>query len=178
MDAELPAQISAICTVYPEAPARAEQGERTVSTDELTGVQALERKHPDVPLRPGKVQRREFADIRHGTCSFILSRAVVTGQIIAPHAGPTRTEADFVAHVAHVIARDPAVSRWHFVVDNLNIHQSESLVRLVADESDLDIDLGVRAKRAFCRARRRGRPSCAIRAIAWCSTTRRNIARG
>jgi hypothetical protein len=52
--------IVAICQIYQEAPGLAEQGERTVSTDELTGVQALERKHPGLPLAPGKVERREF----------------------------------------------------------------------------------------------------------------------
>ncbi len=31
-------------------------------------------------------------------------------------------------------------------MDNLNTHQSEALVRYVADESDLDIDLGVKGK--------------------------------
>ncbi len=146
-------QISAICTVYHEAPQRAAQGERIVSTDELTGVQALERKHPGLPMAPGKVERREFEYIRHGTCSFILSRDVVTGQIIAPHSGPTRTEEDFVRHVQQVIASDPAASRWHFVVDNLNIHQSESLVRFVADESDLDIELGVKGQSGILQSK-------------------------
>jgi hypothetical protein len=51
--------VKAICALY-EAPSLFEQGERTVSTDELTGVQALERKHPGLPLAPGKVERREF----------------------------------------------------------------------------------------------------------------------
>ena len=152
-DDQLGEQISAICTVYHEAPQRAAQGERTVSTDELTGVQALERKHPGLPMAPGKVERREFEYIRHGTCSFILSRDVVTGQVIAPHSGPTRTEEDFVRHVQQVIASDPAASRWHFVVDNLNIHQSESLVRFVADESDLDIELGVKGQSGILQSK-------------------------
>jgi hypothetical protein len=152
-EAQLAAHITAICTVYHAAPQRAEHGERTVSTDELTGVQALERKHPSLPMAPGKVERREFEYIRHGTCSFILSRDVVTGQIIAPSVGPTRTEADFVAHVQQVIASDPAASRWHFVVDNLNIHQSETLVRLVADESDLDIELGVKGQSGILQSK-------------------------
>ena len=81
---QLPAQIRAVCGVYREAPQRAAQGERTVSTDELTGVHALERKHPSLPMAPGKVERREFEYIRHGTCSFILSRDVVSGKIVAP----------------------------------------------------------------------------------------------
>jgi putative transposase len=135
-----------VCETYDAAPERHEQGERTVSTDELTGVQALERKHPGLPMAPGKVERREFEYIRHGTASFILSRDVVTGQLLAPLAGDTRTEADFLTHVQGVVATDPTALRWHFVLDNLNIHQSESLVRWVAAESDLDIDLGEKGK--------------------------------
>ncbi len=117
-----------------------------MSTDELTGVQALERKHPGLPMTPGRVERREFEYIRHGILSFILSRDVVTGEVVAPTAGPTRTEADFLTHVQAVVATDPTAIRWHFVVDNLNIHLSESLVRWVAVESDLDIDLGQKGK--------------------------------
>lgn len=128
--------------MYREAPSLAEQGERVVSTDELTGVQALERKHPSLPLAPGQVERREFEYRRHGTCAFILSRDVVTGQILAPTAGPTRTEADFLSHLQGVVATDPTVRRWHVVVDNLNTHQSASLACWVAAESGLDIDLG------------------------------------
>jgi transposase len=133
----------------------AQQGERVVSTDELTGVQALERKHPGLPMTPGNVERREFEYLRHGTCSFIVSRDVVTGRIVAPSAGPTRTEADFLAHVQRVVASDPAATRWHIVVDNLDIHRSASLVRWVADESDLAIDLGVKGKHGILHTRQR-----------------------
>lgn len=143
-EATFAANVEQICTVYAQAPDLAAQGERTVSTDELTGVQALEHKHPGLPMAPGKVERIEFEYIRHGTTSFILSRDVVTGQVVAPTYGPTRTEADFLAHVQAVVASDPNVLRWHFVLDNLNTHWSESLVRWVAAESDLDIDLGVK----------------------------------
>jgi transposase len=135
-----------ICDLYRDAPALAEQGERVVCTDELTGVQALERKHPGLPLVPGKVERREFEYIRHGTLAFITSRDVVSGQVITPHAGPTRTEDDFLAHLQAVVASDPNATRWHIVLDNLNIHQSEALVRWVATESGLEIDLGVKGK--------------------------------
>jgi len=121
-------------------------GERVSSTDELTGVQALERKHPGLPPVPGKVERREFEYVRHGTATFILNRDVVTGQIIAPTHGPTRTEADFAAHVRQTVASDPAATRWHFVVDNLNLHQSEALVRDVAAASGVPGDLGVKGQ--------------------------------
>jgi putative transposase len=138
--------IKHICQVYEQAPQLAKEGERTISSDEMTGVQALERKHAGLPLAPGKVERREFEYIRHGTQTFILSRDVVRGEIVAPYSGPTRTEADFLAHIQSVLATDPKATRWHFVCDNLNTHQSEALVRLVAQLSGIDQDLGIKGK--------------------------------
>jgi transposase len=138
--------VKEICSVYQQAPTIATEGERTVSTDELTGVQALERKHCGLPLAPGKIERREFEYIRHGTRSFILSRDVVTGKVLAPFCGATRTESDFLAHLQALIATDPHATRWHIVCDNLNTHQSESLVRWVADLSGITEDLGVKGK--------------------------------
>lgn len=118
-----------------------------VSNDELTGVQALERKHPGLPLQPGKVERREHEYIRHGTLSFIVNFEVATGQVGTVSAGPTRTEADYVAHIRRTVEAKPEVTKWHFIVDNLNTHQSESLVRYVAAESDIpDTELGVKEK--------------------------------
>lgn len=139
--------------MYREAPALAEQGERVISTDEMTGVQALERTEPNLPLAPGKVERREFEYIRHGTRSFIINRDVVTGEIIAPSDGPTRTEQDFLEHIQRTIATDPAATRWHFVVDNLDIHRSASLVRFVAADVDLALDLGVKYKSGILQSR-------------------------
>ena len=116
-DEHFDAKVTDICDLYRDAPALAQAGERVMSTDELTGVQALERKHPGLPLAPGKVERREFEYIRHGTRSFIISRDVVTGQIVAPYGGPTRTEADFLAHVQAVLATDATAERWHLRED-------------------------------------------------------------
>ncbi len=148
-DEEFDDKVADVSGLYRAAPRLAAQGERTMSTDELTGVQALERKHPGLPPTPGKVERREFAYVRHGTRSFILSRDVATGRIVAPSCGPTRTEADFLAHIQGVVARDPAAARWHFVVDNLDIHRSASLVRFVAAVSGVADDLGAKGKRGI-----------------------------
>ena len=145
-DEHFDAKVTDICDLYQDAPALAQTGERVMSTDELTGVQALERQHPGLPLAPGKVERREFEYVRHGTRSFIISRDVATGQIVEPYGGATRTEADFLAHVQAVVASDKTAVRWHFVADNLNTHCSESLVRWVVQESGLDLDLGRKGK--------------------------------
>jgi transposase len=142
----LDAKVADLNPLYRQAPALLAQGERVVSTDELSGVQALERKHPGLPVRPGQVERREFEYIRHGTQTFIVNFDVATGQVATVSHGPTRNEQDFLAHIQRTLAADPTITKWHFVCDNLNIHQSESLVRLVASESDLTLDLGVKGE--------------------------------
>jgi len=113
----------------------------------MTGVQALERAAPGLPLRPGKVERREFEYIRHGTLSLMINFDVATGQVICPSIGPTRNEADFAAHIRNTVESDRGVTQWHFVSDNLNTHCSESLVRYVAEVSGVAQDvLGVKEK--------------------------------
>lgn len=116
-----------------------------MSCDELTAIQALERAAPTQPMHRGQVERREFEYIRHGTLSLITNFDVATGQVVAPSLGPTRTEDDFAAHIAQTIDTDPQAV-WVFITDQLNIHQSEALVRLVADRCDLDNDLGSKGK--------------------------------
>ncbi len=111
----------------------------------MTGIQALERVAPTKPLRPGLVEREEFEYKRHGTQSLIANFDVVTGQVVAPSLGPTRTEVDFAGHIAQTIASDPA-GVWVFVVDQLNTHQSAALVHLVATHCDIREDLGVKGE--------------------------------
>lgn len=121
-------------------------GERTISLDEMTGIQALERKAPDLPMRPGKIHRREFEYIRHGTQTLIGSFDVATGRIIHPSVGDSRTELDYLKHVKATIETDPDAVKWNLIMDCLNTHQSESLVRYVAEVEGWDIDLGEKGK--------------------------------
>jgi putative transposase len=144
--------MAAITDLYLEAPALHAAGERVMSTDEMTGIQALERKYPTIPMGPGRVERREFEYIRRGTVTLIANFDVAQGTVVAPSFGPTRTEDDFVAHIRRTVASDPAATRWHFVTDNLNIHQSESLVRFVAEHDGLEVDLGHKEKRGILKS--------------------------
>ncbi len=146
-EADREEKVADICTTSREAPTRAAAGERIVSTDELTHVQALERAAPGLSLAPGRVERREFEYVLHGTLLFMINFDVVSGRVVSPSCGPTRTEADFLAHVRQTVARDPTVPRWHFVAGNLNTHCSESLVRYVAEVSGVTDDLGQKDRR-------------------------------
>jgi hypothetical protein len=121
-------------------------------TDELTGVQARERKHPGLPPAPGKVERREFEYIRHGTRALIVNRDVATGQVVAPSCGPTRTAAAFLARVARPVATDPSAVRWHCVVDHLTVQRSESLVRYGAEVAGSTQDLGVKGNAGILKS--------------------------
>lgn len=134
-----------MCETYAEAPAQYEQGVHTVCTDEKSGIQALGRKHPTLPVRPGLVERQEFEYIRRGTQTLIANLEVATGKLPAPTLGPTRTEIDFAEHIARTLDLDPDAG-WIFVTDRLDIHMSESLVRLVAERCGIDADLGVKEK--------------------------------
>lgn len=134
-----------VCDLYAQTPVLHAAGVHVVSSDEKTGIQALERLFPTLPMQPGLVERREFEYLRHGTQCLTANFEIATGRIIAPTLGDTRTEADFLAHVAQTVAEDPQGS-WIFVVDHLNTHQSESLVRWVAAQCAIQDDLGVKGK--------------------------------
>lgn len=136
------AKVEAVCDCYLEAPRLyATANTHTVCTDEMTGIQALERIAATLPTGLGRTERREFEYERHGTLTLIGNFHVVTGQLLAPSLGATRTEADFVQHVTQTVSTDPQAS-WVFVMDNLNIHASETLVQWVAQFCSIEQNLG------------------------------------
>jgi len=145
-------QVGEVCACYVAAPQLwKEAGTHTVATDEMTGIQALERTAPTKPMEPGRPERREFEYKRHGTQCLIGNFEVATGQVIAPTVQPTRTEEDFAAHIQRTVATDPAAG-WIFVADNLTIHCSATLVRDVAAACGIEDDLGKKGRRGVLRS--------------------------
>jgi transposase len=135
-------KVRAVCGCYARAGQLRQEGVHVISTDEKTGIQALERLHPALPMQPNRRsrERQEYEYVRHGTRCLIANFEVATGKIIAPSVGQTRTNEDFASHVEKTIATDPDAG-WVFVVDQLNIHQSEALVKLVAKELGIELAL-------------------------------------
>jgi hypothetical protein len=135
-------EVKNVCDTYFAAVERYEKlGAHTVCCDEMTGIQALQRIAPDKEVRPDQIARHEFEYVRHGTTTLIGNLHVVTGKMIAPTIGPTRTEADFVRHIEQTVASDPD-AEWTFIVDGLNIHWSAGLVEWVAQRCEPKTPLG------------------------------------
>ncbi len=144
-------QLNQVCQLYKAANELQAQGVHVVSTDEMTGIQAIERAYPTKAMTLGKVERVEFEYIRHGTLSLIASWDVAAGQVLAPSIGATRTANDFTAHIANIISSDPQ-AKWIFLVDQLNTHKSEALVRLVREHCELDVALGIKGKQGIVQS--------------------------
>ena len=142
-----------ICDTYRDARQRAAQGTHVVSTDEKTGMQALERLHETKRVRPGFVERIEFEYIRHGTLSLIANFDVVTGKVISPSIGPTRTEADFAANIEKTVDTDPNAG-WIFVADQLDTHRSATRVEFVARRCGIQEDLGIKGKEGILESKK------------------------
>jgi transposase len=142
------AEVENVCRTYLEAPAKAAAGVHTVSVDEATSLQALERNAPDKPAQPDSVPKQEFEYTRHGTTTLTAGLDVVTGKIVCPTLEATRTEPEFVAHIQRTVDTDPD-AEWIFVADRLNTHMSESLVNFVAARCGVDDALGKKTTAAF-----------------------------
>lgn len=142
-------RIAEVCGVYHKA-LETEQ-ELHFSVDEATGIQALERIAPDLPMKRGKPQAREFEYKRNGTQTLIAGINVATGKVQGV-CGDTRTEEDFVNFIKYLIESNPGYAVYHFVSDQLNTHKSESLVRFVANFCGIDKDLGIKGKQGILRS--------------------------
>jgi len=112
-------------------------------------MQALEREISSMNL--SHVERQDNSYERHGTQCLIANFDVATGCVLSPSIQETRTEEDFKKHIERTISSDTQ-AQWIFVVDQLNTHKSESLVKLVAAQCNLtDIDLGVKGKNGILK---------------------------
>lgn len=131
-------QVELVCQTYLNAPRLYHQfNTHTVCVDEMTSLQATERQAETKPPKPGQIAKEEFQYTRHGTVCVTGNWHVVEGQIVAPTISETRDNHDFAAHIKQTIATDPTAG-WVFIIDNLNTHCGEPLVRMVADQLGID----------------------------------------
>jgi hypothetical protein len=131
-------QVEIVCQTYLDAPKLYQQfNTHTVCVDEMTSLQATERRaQTKLPL-PGQIAKEEFQYTRHGTVCVTGNWHVVQGKMISSTIEETRNNEDFAKHIERTIATDPEAS-WVFVVDNLNTHYGEPLVRQIAKQLGID----------------------------------------
>jgi len=131
-------QVRDVCRIWRDANRLFhEENTHVVSVDEMPGLQALERIAKTIPMAPGRPQRIEFEYKRHGTMCLIGNWHVARGQMISPTIQETRTEEDLLWHFHRTVQTD-ADAGWVFVVDQLNVHCSASLVDWIAKLEGID----------------------------------------
>ena len=145
-------EVEIVCQTYLAAPELYHQcNTHTVCVDEMTSLQANERRAKTKPPLPGQVAKEEFQYTRHGTVCVTGNWDVVAGQMIANTIAETRNNEDFAEHIRQTVATDPEAG-WVFVVDNLNTHYGEPLVRAVADLLGIDeSELGEKKKQGVLK---------------------------
>ena len=144
-------RIDDICQVYEQAQKATD--EVVFGMDEMTGIQALELIAADLPMRPGKPLGREYEYRRHEIQTLIAAINVATGHVHG-QCGDMRTEADSTAAIKHLIETHPDHEVYHLVVDQLNTHKSETLVRYLAEYCGIEDDLGRKGKEAILKMNR------------------------
>lgn len=144
-------QVKEICDIYISASELYEKGTYVYSIDEKTGIQALEHAAPVILQKSGSVLKVEQEYKRHGTTGIIAARNVSTGEIDAPMIQPTRTEEDFKNHIEKLVNLHPDAEHI-LIMDNLNTHVSEMLVRLIAEKCNIQDNLGVKGKEGILKS--------------------------
>lgn len=137
------AKIREITNIYEKSQELRETGTVVSCIDEKMSIQALEHKHEKKPVQIGSLEKVEQEYKRNGTTGIIATRDVDTGKILVADVQPTRNEQDFVSHVKQVVETNSVVKRI-LIMDQLNTHMSESLVKYIAQECGIDIDLGTK----------------------------------
>ena len=131
-------QVDEVCQTYLRASQQSDTcGTHTVCVDEMTSLQANERRAPSKRPLPGQIGKRECQYTRHGTLSLTGSWDVTAGQIIHSTIATTRTAEDFASHISKTVQSDPN-GQWVFMMDNLNTHYGEPIVRAVAQLLGID----------------------------------------
>ncbi len=126
-------------------------GSHLFSVDEKTGIQAKERRQTK-PSNPQQMRRIEFEYTRHGTTSLTGAVNVATGKMECYQIQPTRKEEDFVNFIDKLCGQVPRADKITILLDQLNTHKSESLVRWIANQIDYQGDLGTKAYKGILKS--------------------------
>ncbi len=123
-----------------------------LSVDEKTGIQALSRLEGQAPKSKGSHKRKEYEYTRNGTTCLIAAYDIALGKITNELIHPTRTEYDFYRFIRQTVEFYPMEDELVFIADQLNTHQSETLVIYVAELINFKGDLGEKGKKGILKS--------------------------
>jgi transposase len=100
-----------------------------ISADEKSQLQALHRRHPDLPPGPGRTRRVEFEYTRRGTLAYFAAYDVHHARVIGRIA-PKTGIVPFAELVEQVMTTEPYASarRVFWVVDNGSSHAGQASI--------------------------------------------------
>ena len=96
--------------------------------DEKSGIQALDRTRPVLPLRPGVPERQTHDYIRHGTTCLYAALRLLDGAVLGT-CRPKRDTKEFVRFLGHVERATAPDQAIHVILDNLSTHKSPPVTR-------------------------------------------------
>ena len=101
--------------------------EYVISADEKSQLQALHRRHPDLPPGPGRTRRVEFEYRRRGTLAYLAALDVHHATVMG-RCAPTTGIVPFSELVEQVMTQEPYASarRVFWVVDNGSSHNGQA----------------------------------------------------
>lgn len=105
------------------------QNALVLCVDEKTGIQALDRTQPLLPLSGKKPRSWTNEYVRHGTQALLAALEITTGKVLA-HAKQRRTSVNFLRFMDDVAAAFPGRD-LHVILDNLNIYKNDAAKRLL-----------------------------------------------
>lgn len=116
-----------VCGLYLSPPENAV----VLSIDEKTAIPARSRKHPTEPVRPGRLERREFEYVRHGTACLMAAMDVASGEVLATDA-PRNDAANFISFLDDIDRAVPPHLAIHVVMDNGSSHTAKATKKWLA----------------------------------------------
>lgn len=102
-----------------------------LSVDEKTQIQALDRTQPQLPLRPGQIERRTHDYTRHGTASLYAAFDVATGEVMGRLTRRHRAK-EFLAFLRQIDRAVPAKLDVHLILDNSSTHKTKAVEQWLA----------------------------------------------
>lgn len=132
-DPEFEEKQAAILGLYLDPPDNA----LVLAVDEKTGIQALDRTQPMLPLQPERPRRQTATYTRHGTTCLLAALAVHAGDV-AGRCVARNTHQEFLAFLKHLYRKHPG-KHLHIIVDNLATHKHQAVKEWVAKRRRLTI---------------------------------------